>query len=73
MKEFEISSKFKDFLKKVLDVDYKNRYSIKDALNDPWIKGWNIINEEKENTAIQENFIIKLISDNIPKFNEYIK
>ena len=72
-KEFEISSKFKDFLKKVLDVDYKNRYSIKDALNDPWIKGWNIINEEKENTAIQENFIIKLISDNIPKFNEYIK
>ena len=72
-KEFEISSKFKEFLKKVLDVDYKNRYSIKDALNDPWIKGWNIINEEKENTAIQENFIIKLISDNIPKFNEYIK
>ena len=70
---FEISNKFKDFLQKVLEIDYEKRYSIKDALNDPWIKGWDIINEEKENTGIQENFIIRLISDNIPRFNEYIK
>ena len=70
---FEVSDKFKNFLKKVLELDYNDRYSVKDALNDPWIKGWNIINEEKENTGIQENFIIRLISDNIDRFNQYIK
>ena len=69
----EVSNMFKDFLKKVLELDYKKRYSIKDALEDPWIKGWNIIANEKDNTGIQENFIIRLISDNIPKFNQYIK
>ena len=69
----EVSNKFKNFLKNSLEVDYQKRYSIKDALNDPWIKGWDIINEEKENTGMQENFIIRLISDNIPKFNQYIK
>ena len=57
----------------MLELDYNDRYSVKDALNDPWIKGWNIINEEKENTGIQENFIIRLISDNIDRFNQYIK
>ena len=72
-RDFEISEKFKDFLKHVLELDYTNRYSVKDALNDPWIKGWDIINDDKENTGIQENFIIRLISDNIPRFNEYIK
>ena len=70
---FEISEKFKHFLKNVLELDYIKRYSIKDALNHPWMKGWDIIWEEKENTGIQENFIIRLISDNIPKFNKYIK
>lgn len=71
--DFEVSEKFKDFLKNVLELDYTKRYSVKDALNHPWIKGWGIINEDKESTGIQENFIIRLISDNIPKFNEYIK
>jgi hypothetical protein len=51
----------------------QEKLSVKDALNDPWIKGWGIINEEKENTGIQENFIIRLISDNIDRFNQYIK
>jgi serine/threonine protein kinase len=60
-------------LKNILEKDYKKRYSIKEALEDPWIKGWNIINEEKENTGILENFIIELISDNIREFNMYIK
>lgn len=69
----EVSNQFKDFMKHLLELDYQKRYSIKDALNHPWIKGWNIIAEEKENTGVQENFIIKLISDNIPKFNQYIK
>jgi len=69
---YYISEKFKNFLKNVLEKDYKKRFSIKEALEDPWIKGWNIINEEKENIGILENFIIELISDNIREFNEYI-
>lgn len=70
---FYISDKYKNFLKNILEKDYVKRYSIKEALEDPWIKGWNIINEEKENIGILENFIIELISDNIREFNLYIK
>lgn len=70
---YYISDKYKNFLKNILEKDYKKRYNIKEALDDPWIKGWNIINEEKENIGILENFIIELISDNIREFNLYIK
>ena len=70
---FDVSDMFKDFLKNMLELSIYERYSIKDALNDKWIQGWEIISEEKENTILQENFIIRLIPDNIPKFNEFIK
>ena len=70
---YEVSNLFKDFLKNILELNIYKRYSIKDALNHPWIKAWDIIAQEKEDTGLQENFIIRLISDNIPKFNEYIK
>ena len=69
---YRLSEKGKHFLKKVLEKDYKERYNIKEALEDPWIKGWDIINEEKENIEIIEKFIIELISDNIYEFNSYI-
>ena len=72
-KNIEISKHFQNFLRKVLEKDYLKRYNTREALEDPWIKGWDIINEEKENTGILENFIIKLITDNIPKFKQYIK
>ena len=68
----EVSECFKNFLRKVLEKDYLKRYSTKDALNDHWIKGWDIINEEKENIEILENFIMILIMNNSPKFNRYI-
>ena len=68
-----ISKKFENFLRNILEKDYEKRYNIKEALEDPWIKGWDIINEEKENTDQQENFVIRLVSDNIPKFNKYIQ
>lgn len=70
---FEVSNLFKDFLKNILELDIYKRYSVKDALNHPWVKGWDIIAQEKEDIGLQENFIIRLISDNIPKFNQYIK
>ena len=68
----KISSKFKNFLSKLLDKNYSTRINIQQALNDPWIKGAEIIQEEKENLGSIENFLAKLITDNIPKFNEYI-
>lgn len=73
--DYNISKMFINFLKNVLEKDYKKRYNIKEALEDPWIKGWEIINEEKENIGIEENllnFFVKLSSSTIPKFNEYI-
>ena len=67
-----ISKKFESFLRAILEKDYEKRYNIKEALEDPWIKGWDIINEEKENNGFDENFINKLITNSIPKFNKYI-
>ena len=69
----KISRLFKDFLTKILEKDYKKRLSIIQAITHPWIKGSHIIFDEKENTYDLENFLVKLITDNIPKFKEYIK
>jgi hypothetical protein len=43
------------------------------ALNHPWIKGAEIIEDEKEKTFCNESFLISLMTDNIKKFNDYIK
>lgn len=68
----KLSNLFKDFLKGLLEKDYKKRFDIQTALNHPWIKGADIIFDEKENICCQENFLINLITDNIPKFNQYL-
>ena len=72
-KDIKVSEKFKDFLSKVLEKDYKKRISIKEALNHPWIQAYQILFDEEQNIANQENFLIKLITNSIPKFNQYIK
>ena len=72
-KDIKISEIFKDFLTKVLERDYLKRIGIKEALNHPWIKSWQLIEDEKLNISCLENFLIKLVTDNIPKLNEYIK
>ena len=72
-KDKKISSLCKDFLSGLLEKDYKKRFNIQQALNHPWIQGAKIINEEKENIYCLETFLINIITDNIPKFNEYIK
>jgi serine/threonine protein kinase len=72
-KERKISPLFKDFLGKILDKNYKTRIGIKEALNHPWIKASKAIFDEKENLGCLENFLIKLITDNIASFNELIK
>jgi len=72
-KERKASNLFKDFLSKTLEKNYEKRIDISEALEHPWIKGAKYIMEEKENLACPENFLIKLITDSIPKFNDYIK
>ena len=72
-KNIKVSEKFKDFLSKILDKNYEKRISIKNALNHPWIQAHKILEEEKQNINNHENFLIKLITDSVPKFNEYMK
>jgi serine/threonine protein kinase len=72
-KERKISNLFKDFLEKTLEKDYKKRINIKEALNHPWIKASKVIFDEKEKLGCLENFMIKLITDNIPQFNDLNK
>ena len=69
----KISGLFKHFLTKILEKDYKKRLNITQAIYHPWIQGSHIIFDHKENIYNLENFIVKLITDNIPKFNEYIR
>jgi serine/threonine protein kinase len=71
--DHKVSEMFKDFLRGLLEKDYNKRFNIRKALNHPFIIGSKIIFDEKENISNNENFLINLITDNIPKFNEYIK
>ena len=68
----KISEMLKDFFKGVLDKDYQKRFTIRQAQNHPWIQASKILEDEKLNTFCQENFLIKLITDNVPNFNKNI-
>ena len=64
---------FKNFLRGLLNKNIKNRYSINDALEDPWIKGTKLIFKDKEKMSDLEKFLINIVTDNIKSFNDYIK
>ena len=68
----KISKMGKDFLEKVLEKDYSKRLNIRQALEHPWMQGAQIILDEKEKIENQECFLIKLITDEIKPFNDYI-
>ena len=72
-KDKKISPLCKDFLSHLLDKDYHTRFDLQEAMNHPWIKGAKIIKDEKENIYYLESFLINIITDNIPKFNDYIE
>ena len=64
---------FKNFVRKCLEKDIKNRYNIYQAMNDPWIKGYQIILNEKECLYNAGKFMIEIMVDDIKAFNDYIK
>ena len=64
---------FKKFLKNLIGKKIKNRKSIYEALEDPWIKGADLLIKEKEKLNDIEKFLINMITDNVRSFNDYLK
>lgn len=67
------SQMLKNFISKCLEKDIKKRYNIYQAMNDPWMKGYQLILNEKENLYNAGKFMIQLLVDNIKPFNDYVK
>ena len=63
---------FIDFLKRLLEKDINKRINIYEALNHYWIKGGNILFNEKEKILNVNSFLMNLTSNYIMSFNEYI-
>ena len=68
-----ISPLFRKFLGNLLEKNIKNRMSVYEALEDPWIKGTKLIFKDKEKMSDLEKFLINIVTDNIKSFNDYIK
>lgn len=66
------SQMFSNFLFGLLNKKLNKRFSIEEALKDPWIKGVDYIIWEKEKIDDNEKFLINCIADNIKLFNDYI-
>ena len=64
---------FIDFLEKLLVYDINQRMNIDQALNHYWIKGANILLEEKENIYNGHNFFVYMLLDHFYSFKEYLK
>ena len=69
----KISGMFQSFLEGILELDINKRLDIESALKHPWILGANIIMDEKEKLCCLQKFLVKLVTDDILEFNEYIK
>ena len=64
---------FINFLKKLLEKDITKRINIDEALEDYWIKGADILNNEKEKLFNADSFLINLLMDNFYEYNYYMK
>ena len=64
---------FKIFLRNLLEKNIKNRMSVYEALEDPWIKAADLLIKEKEKINDIGKFLIYMITDNVRSFNEYLK
>ena len=73
IKSRKYSYLFIKFLKSLLDKNIKNRMSVFDSLDDPWIKGTEFIIKEKEKISDTTKFYTYVTTDNFRSFNEYLK
>ena len=67
------SKYFIDFVEKLLKKDINERMSIYEAMNHYWLKGGNILYDEKEKIYNIYSFTTQLITDNIKEFNDYLR
>ena len=72
-KDFDISKPFLNLMKNCLNKDINKRYNIHQLVNDPWVKGYKIILDEKEKLYNAGKFVVDLMVDNIINFNQYLK
>lgn len=67
------SAYFIDFLNRLLEKDINKRINIKEALNHYWIKGAEILFDEKEKLFNTSTFLKYLDTGHFKDFNDYIK
>ena len=63
---------FLNFISNLLNKDLNERYNIKQALNDPWIKASRILLDEKETLCDSDKFLLILFANNNKEFNDYV-
>ena len=68
----KFSPYFTRFLSCLLEKDITKRISINDALKDHWIKGADLVFQEKEKINDLEKFLVNVVTDNIRSFNNYL-
>jgi len=66
------SEMFKDFLGKCLEKNLNKRFNIFKAMNHPWIKGFQFLQDAKERIYNAGKFLTNLLVDNILEYNKYI-
>ena len=66
------SKYFFDFIKQLLQIDINKRINMKQAMEHYWIKGAEILLDEKEKINNANIFLSYLIFDFFPTFNKYI-
>ena len=66
------SSYFLDFLGKLLEKDIAKRIGLNESLNNYWIKGADLLMEEKEKCNNISIFASYLLTNHIKSFNEYL-
>jgi serine/threonine protein kinase len=71
-KNNEFSEHFIKFLNGLLEGDINKRMNIDEALNSYFIRGAQILMNEKENTYNANSFLSYLITDHFRSFNEYL-
>ena len=68
----EFSTNFIEFLNGLLESDINKRMTIDEALNSHFIRGAQILMNEKENINNANSFLSYLITDHFRSFNEYM-